>query len=937
MKRFMLWAVMAACVLSLIPAYGQEHQDALVQTRLKKSILENEKAARLLKERNQYREAAILYEEVLSMERVAMQSFRNDERLSREMMQLFSSSLINAAECNRRGNNCDKAHALISEALFYVIKLKDLGTLYDLLEESATLEEDEGSIGTFEISSSSAHNILYAIIEREWNIRDKPGSGQFLSEMGERFDRELAGIVRERGCRGASVELIRRISRVVHLDLAAIEFCIEKKRFDEALNLLDRHNITDIQASVSRRVTCNLIRGVLADLGKSDNEVNAGTLHFLRFVQMLYTTNLTSTYKALALKRQIYLCRGEYIKAHAISESADKLLETAAREKICDEKELLVYMIDNRRSLARTLQKTGESKNALEVSRHCLRLCEKTEYHRQYILPFIYLIMADIYIELGNYTNAEACIDKSENAPQDMLIERDLIWRIHTIRGRLAEKKGDLTGALDEYLKAVSFTEKYWIDLNLGRTMEECSGEKLEAYEGIIRIYHEQGKNEDALSFVEKDRARSLSAQMSPSLISMIAFSSMAIKDKSDVIRLSDTICYSDNLLRRNGESGSLLSDEEKVEIQRTLSGSYKELFSMLEERCDSDLKSLIGESVFSREKAQALMDEDSICLEYFLCKNGDVAPGTVLLWTLTKTESTCTALPISSSELVDDVRDFRMAIEGRDARWTIQAQKLYTKLIQPLEGLLDNRKRIILSPHGMLHYLPFNALIDKTGTPLIRNYSIVYMPSLDSFVSGRTKCIGKGEKTIIFSAGNASVGDFSASTCNKQEVEAIAGIFKDCTVIQNKEFIKEEMNEKLEGMDIVHFATQALCNGNSPKESYIFTNDGKYTINDILYAHMDSRLVMLGACRTIPGKIFSGDDQVAVTRAFMYAGAPSIVSSLWKVHDECIVNLVTLFYTNIAQKMDKDEALRRAELSLMANYPDPFFWSSFIITGEWK
>lgn len=98
----------------------------------------------------------------------------------------------------------------------------------------------------------------------------------------------------------------------------------------------------------------------------------------------------------------------------------------------------------------------------------------------------------------------------------------------------------------------------------------------------------------------------------------------------------------------------------------------------------------------------------------------------------------------------------------------------------------------------------------------------------------------------------------------------------------------------------------------------------------------LSADLVTLSACETGMGKVLSGDDVVGLTRGFLYAGANSIVASLWPVSDDETKFLMTSFYSNL-KKMPKVEALRQAQLETKKKYPHPFFWSAFQLTGMGK
>ena len=97
----------------------------------------------------------------------------------------------------------------------------------------------------------------------------------------------------------------------------------------------------------------------------------------------------------------------------------------------------------------------------------------------------------------------------------------------------------------------------------------------------------------------------------------------------------------------------------------------------------------------------------------------------------------------------------------------------------------------------------------------------------------------------------------------------------------------------------------------------------------------MDADLITLSACETALGKIANGDDVVGFTRGFLYAGANSIVSSLWNVDDEATGLLMNQFYREL-ENTDKRSALRNAQLAMISDtHSHPFFWSAFQLTGS--
>lgn len=92
---------------------------------------------------------------------------------------------------------------------------------------------------------------------------------------------------------------------------------------------------------------------------------------------------------------------------------------------------------------------------------------------------------------------------------------------------------------------------------------------------------------------------------------------------------------------------------------------------------------------------------------------------------------------------------------------------------------------------------------------------------------------------------------------------------------------------------------------------------------------------MVLSACQTQLGAQSRGDDIVGLGRAFLYAGSPSVIASLWNVDDEATEVLMTAFYHHLKDGQGKAQALRSAQAETRARYPHPFYWAAFVLTGD--
>jgi CHAT domain-containing protein len=109
---------------------------------------------------------------------------------------------------------------------------------------------------------------------------------------------------------------------------------------------------------------------------------------------------------------------------------------------------------------------------------------------------------------------------------------------------------------------------------------------------------------------------------------------------------------------------------------------------------------------------------------------------------------------------------------------------------------------------------------------------------------------------------------------------------------------------------------------------------DGILQVGEIFDLAFEAEIVVASACQTAVGKIYLGDEIVGLTRAFLYAGANAVLSSLWNISDEATAELMTKFYSKL--RFGYVEALRQAQLYMVQsdNYNHPFYWAAFNMTG---
>ncbi len=300
--------------------------------------------------------------------------------------------------------------------------------------------------------------------------------------------------------------------------------------------------------------------------------------------------------------------------------------------------------------------------------------------------------------------------------------------------------------------------------------------------------------------------------------------------------------------------------------------------------------------------------------------------------------------------------------------------KRLHQLLINPIADLLPKKEtdKVIFIPQNSLFLVPFPALQDKDGKYLIEKHTILTSPSIQVLDLTRQQ---RQKETRNFTSplivGNPTMPKVALKIGDKpqqltslpgaeKEANAIASLFNTQALIGNKA-TEAAIVKRLPQAGIIHFATHglfddirgldsaialapsqkklALTPGNSNSPSSPLSkedkkDDGLLTAEEILDLKINADLVVLSACDTGRGRI-TGDGVIGLSRSLISAGTPSVIVSLWAVDDGSTAFLMTEFYQNLQQKIDKATALRNAILAAKKKYASPSQWAAFTLIGE--
>jgi CHAT domain-containing protein len=266
-----------------------------------------------------------------------------------------------------------------------------------------------------------------------------------------------------------------------------------------------------------------------------------------------------------------------------------------------------------------------------------------------------------------------------------------------------------------------------------------------------------------------------------------------------------------------------------------------------------------------------------------------------------------------------------------------VSPEELHRELFAPLEEMIATR-RLVIVPHGALHYVPFAALRNgRTGRYLIEDFTLMYAPSAsalrflrgkESPVDGTAMVLGDPGERLPFA---------------QREAIQVAAALRISPLLGGRAM--ESRFYGLDGMtDLVHVAAHGTYDADHPLFSQISLaagegRDGNLEVHEIL-GEVDLsgvNLVVLAACDTGVGKSSRGDDVVGFTRAFLYAGTPGVLAALWKIPDDATAALMEEFYCLLLAGESVADALRGAQLALLhgGRFTRPEQWAAFALYGD--
>jgi CHAT domain-containing protein/Tfp pilus assembly protein PilF len=611
--------------------------------------------------------------------------------------------------------------------------------------------------------------------------------------------------------------------------------------------------------------------------------------------------------------------------------------------------------------------------------------------------------VAEVATERGDLqaaeTNHKAALALRQKLAPASTVEAKSLYNL----GMIARRRGQRAASADYLQQAIAALEAQ--TGRLGGAEEVRSGftaQYIDYYRDYMDLLLEMNQLAQAFNVLERSRARSLLTMLTERDLTLAA-------DLSPDLTRERTLINAD-YDRTQAAIARLNPAKDAAEIDRLLA-RLRELRDKREQtaetirRTSPRFASLHYPQPLDVAGAQQSLDARTVLLAYCVTKEKTflfvVQPSGRQLVRAAAPVSVF-AIPIGETALREKVAAFRRLIQrggesGEHSPVPIltAGHELFETLVKPAQSFIAASDRVLISPDGPLHMLPFAVLAQpadrstRTDRYFIEWKPIHVVASATVYAELRKARPNTGDtaQPVVLAAfgdptyprwaqdGLDSIANpevravirsgyaLASLPASRKEVEGIARLYAgSVTKYLGADATEDRAKAIGKGVRYLHFASHGLLDERFPLNSALALTipetPAEGQANGLLQAwevfeqmRIDADLVTLSACETGLGKEMGGEGLVGLTRAFQYAGARTVLASLWSVGDDSTAELMTRFYGHLKAGKAKDEALRAAQIEFIrrrasrataqgttsAGLHQPFHWAAFQLVGDWK
>lgn len=523
-------------------------------------------------------------------------------------------------------------------------------------------------------------------------------------------------------------------------------------------------------------------------------------------------------------------------------------------------------------------------------------------------------------------------------------IDSPATYQAYFMLGQAEEASGNTELARQAYEQAFKKLEGLRSHLGKEELKIAFLKNKLAVYEGLVvtslAVSFGIRAQREAFGYIEQAKSRSLA--------DLIAFRTASISSREPRVLSPAMGEFRDLRQKLNWTYHQIEIEElnpegrssERIHQLRQLSRRYEDslvkAFSQVQS-VDREFASLQSAKTISVEELQKILPENTLLLEYYTARNRFyvclVSRKMFKIVTLGDVNGVREKLRLLQLQLAK----FRL---GTDYIQTLEKalleatqahlEELYALLIGPIREQLT-AGHLIIVPHAFLHYLPFHALSDGERY-LIDDFSISYAPSSSIFAVCQEKPAptGAGETLVL------AVPDARAPYI-EEEGRFVASAMGNARLFMGADATEEQLRIHGPGSRFIHIATHGYFRQDNPMFSSIRLGNSLLSLFDLYQLHFDAELVTLSGCGTGMNVVIGGDELIGLVRGLLYAGAQTLMVSLWEVHDQSTAEFMRDFYEGYRNSANKANALRNAVLKLKQKHRHPYYWAAFALVGKFS
>ena len=448
---------------------------------------------------------------------------------------------------------------------------------------------------------------------------------------------------------------------------------------------------------------------------------------------------------------------------------------------------------------------------------------------------------------------------------------------------------------------------------------------------------------------------------------------------------LSDITYYEKSLLEAKNNKDTLTAIELENKYLFNAQVAYRELVQQMESEYPEYYTSKFSFTPETTLSLQQLLQKDELLIEYAF------ADSALFIFTLSTSQGLqLQKIPVSEKldntiESMDRIlRNGPMLRKSSQEQFISLNHAIYQQLLLPIENQLKGKRRLIIIGDGVINYIPFEMLLSSPSVKpfealhfLLRDHEISYHYSSKLFAKARRKTQNLNRHFFAFApvyeqmtntiAVNLPLntnlraingdGNFTPLPESEKEVKAIATLFEQQSINHTTLTLRQEATEAAlktnleQPYQFIHIAGHSFADLENPKFSGIacfqidstgqnintLKEDGILCTGEIYNINTNTDLVTLSSCESGYGKLKKTEGLLGLNRAFIYAGTPNVVFSLWKVYDKVSAELMIDFYKNILQGRDYAQSLRQAKLNLLneEKTASPHYWAPYLLIGR--